>query len=158
MLPERAASAPFVGLSPALTPPQNHTLYSLPPNWPHLAQAQLATLSFPMTQYVPDRLRSVHAARLRHVGLWGLGGVHDGDLREEDQRRLDESFVVGPAGTKVPRGWGGWHAGRERAERRRKFGEGALRKRYDAVLRPLARKLGTAKYFYGNRCVFFFGA
>lgn len=128
-----------------------------------------------MTQYVPDRLRSLCAARLKHVGLWGLGGVHDGescaaaiavgyaasrvplsfeltlgDLREEDQKKLDESFVVGPAGTKVPRGWSGWHAGREIAERRRKFGEASLRERYEAAFRPLSRKLGKQKFFYGK--------
>lgn len=104
-----------------------------------------------MTQYVPDRLRSIHAARLKHVGLWGLGGVHDGDIKEEDQKRLDESFVVGPGGTKVPRKWSGWHAGKEIAERRRKFGEQELAKRYDAVFAPLVRKLGKGKFFYGSK-------
>lgn len=98
-------------------------MYSLPPNYPYLAGAQLATLPFPLSQYVPQRLRSIHRTRLEAVGLWGVGGQHDGDSPDEDRKRLEDSIVVTPGGTKVQRGWAGWRSGRENAERTRKFGE-----------------------------------
>lgn len=52
-------------------------MYSLPPNHPYLAGAQLAACPFPLNMYVPQRLRSINKARLQSVGLWGLGGGHD---------------------------------------------------------------------------------
>lgn len=29
-------------------------------------------------QYIPQRIRGIHKARLEHVQLWGLGGLNDG--------------------------------------------------------------------------------
>jgi len=49
--------------------------------------------------------------------------VHHGDAVEEDRKRLEESIIVAPGGTKTERKWSGWNAGREAAERSRKFGE-----------------------------------
>ena len=58
---------------------QHHSLYSLPPNYPAtIGKAQLSTLSFPESQYIPQRLRGIMKPRLDHVGLWGLGGYHRG--------------------------------------------------------------------------------
>lgn len=95
----------------------------------------------------------MYKARLQHVGLWGLGGMNDGelgiviqlrlstprdgrtkqqaerrlltsaDLAEEDRKRLDEVFVQAPGGTVAPRAWNGWRAGREFEDRKRQRGQ-----------------------------------
>ncbi|WWC89005.1 uncharacterized protein L201_003922 [Kwoniella dendrophila CBS 6074] len=130
----------------------NHTYYSLPPNYPKLiAKSQLTNLSFPENQYIPQRLRSIIRSRLQHVGLWGLGGLNDGDAADEDRQRLDEAFVVGPAGTLAPRAWSGWSAGKDMEERRRKWGEQELEKKIKSVFDPIVRRLGDESYFFGNK-------
>ncbi|WVR06774.1 hypothetical protein IAU60_003809 [Kwoniella sp. DSM 27419] len=130
----------------------NHTYYSLPPNYPEtIAKAHLDGLRFPENQYIPQRLRSVVKSRLQHVNLWGLGGLNDGDAADEDRQRLDEAFVVGPAGTLAPRAWSGWRAGRDLENRRRHWGEQELEKKIKGVLDPLARRLGDRSYFHGDR-------
>lgn len=112
-------------------------MYSLPPNHPFLAGAQIAACPFPMNHYVPHRLRSIHRNRLRSAGLWGLGGGEDGRLIRDgllmaaddsdvQRKKLEDSVVVAPGGTKTPRAWSGWGSGREVAERQRKFGEEAV--------------------------------
>ncbi|OXH00499.1 hypothetical protein C370_07303 [Cryptococcus neoformans A1-35-8] len=129
----------------------NHTYYSLPPNYPQtIAKAQLATLSFPQTQYIPQRIRSVIKSRLTFVGLWGLGGLNDGDAVEEDQRILEEKFITGPGGTVAPRAWTGWRSGQEAEKRRRKWGEQQLDTRIKAAFDPLARRLEGKNYFFGD--------
>lgn len=61
---------------------QNHTYYSLPPNYPStVAKSQFAGLPFPMNQYIPQRIRSIVKSRLEFVGLWGLGGLNVGKYR-----------------------------------------------------------------------------
>ncbi|ODO05059.1 hypothetical protein I350_05672 [Cryptococcus amylolentus CBS 6273] len=129
----------------------NHTYYSLPPNYPQtIAKAQLATLSFPQTQYIPQRIRSVIKSRLTFVGLWGLGGLNDGDAVEEDQRILEEKFITGPGGTVAPRAWTGWRSGQEAEKRRRKWGEQQLDTRIQSAFDPLARRLEGKNYFFGD--------
>ncbi|ODN88855.1 hypothetical protein L198_06657 [Cryptococcus wingfieldii CBS 7118] len=129
----------------------NHTYYSLPPNYPQtIAKAQLATLSFPQTLYIPQRIRSVIKSRLTFVGLWGLGGLNDGDAVEEDQRILSEKFITGPGGTVAPRAWTGWRSGQEAEKRRRQWGEQQLDTRIKAAFDPLARRLEGKNYFFGD--------
>ncbi|KAL1411381.1 hypothetical protein Q8F55_002337 [Vanrija albida] len=128
----------------------NHSLYSLPPNYPVIGAAQLAACPFPMNLYVPQRLKGIVKARLEAVGLWGVGGLHYGEAAEEDQKRLEESFVIGPGGTKTDRAWSGWRAGREAAERKRKFGEETILQRARGAFDPLVRKLGQNKFFFGS--------
>ncbi|WVQ77282.1 hypothetical protein IAR50_006966 [Cryptococcus sp. DSM 104548] len=129
----------------------NHTYYSLPPNYPQtIAKAQLSTLSFPQTQYIPQRLRSVIKGRLNFVGLWGLGGLNDGDAVEEDQRIMEEKFITGPGGTVTPRAWTGWRSGQEAEQRRRRWGEQQLDTRIRAAFDPLARRLEGKNYFFGD--------
>lgn len=111
----------------------------------------MASLPFPQAHYVPQRLRGIHRARLEAVGLWGLGGLHAGDAVDEDRKRLEESIVVAPGGTKTERKWSGWHAGREAAERTRLFGEEKIRVRVKAAFEPLGRKLGKDQFFFGTR-------
>jgi sorting and assembly machinery component 37 len=111
----------------------------------------VAALPFPQTHYVPQRLRGIHRQRLESVGLWGLGGVHAGDAVDEDRKRLEDSFVVAPGGTKTERKWSGWNAGREAAERSRTFGEEKIRVRAQTAFQPIARKLGSDKFFFGRR-------
>ncbi|ORY26319.1 hypothetical protein BCR39DRAFT_258419 [Naematelia encephala] len=126
----------------------NHTLYSLPPNYPTLLGPALSTdLSWPQSSYIPQRIRGLIKERLQHVGLWGVGGLNTGDAWEEDQKRQNEAFVAGPGGTLAPRAWSGWRAGRELEERRRRFGE---EERAKAVLDPLERRLGSGMYFFGD--------
>lgn len=61
---------------------QNHTYYSLPPNYPStVAKSQFTGLPFPMNQYIPQRIRSIIKSRLEFVGLWGLGGLNVGKCR-----------------------------------------------------------------------------
>ncbi|KLT45388.1 hypothetical protein CC85DRAFT_269159 [Cutaneotrichosporon oleaginosum] len=129
----------------------NHTMYSLPPNHPFLAGAQLATCPFPMNHYVPHRIRSIHRNRLRAAGMWGLGGGEEGDDSDTQRKKLADSVVVAPGGTKAERAWSGWGSGREVADRQRKFGEEALRQRARSAFDPLARKLGEHRYFYGKQ-------
>ncbi|BEI85533.1 hypothetical protein CcaverHIS002_0509340 [Cutaneotrichosporon cavernicola] len=129
----------------------NHTMYSLPPNYPFLAGAQIAACPFPMNHYVPHRLRSIHRNRLRVTGLWGLGGGEDVDDTDAQRKKLEDSVVVAPGGTQTQRAWSGFRSGREVAERQRKFGEEALRQHAYAAFDPLARKLGESRYFYGNK-------
>ncbi|WWC62209.1 uncharacterized protein I303_104804 [Kwoniella dejecticola CBS 10117] len=130
----------------------NHTYYSLPPNYPDLlAKEQFKHLKFPESQYIPQRVRSIVRSRLQHVGLWGLGGLNSGDAADEDRQRLDEAFVVGPAGTLAPRAWSGWTAGRDMEERRKKWGEQELEKKIKGVLDPIVRRLGDKLYFFGDR-------
>lgn len=103
---------------------QNYVLYSLPPNYPNVVgRAQLSGLPFPISQYLPLRLRSIHRSRLQHVGLWGLGGINAADAEAEDQKRLDETFVTGPGGTQALRAWSGWRAGRVLDENRKRLGQ-----------------------------------
>jgi sorting and assembly machinery component 37 len=89
---------------------------------------------FPTNLYVPQRLKGIVKARLDAVGLWGmagstmaLGGMSraNGQVTRQKRtgKRLEDSFVVGPGGTKTDRAWSGWNSGRETAERQRKFGE-----------------------------------
>ncbi|WWD17008.1 hypothetical protein CI109_101444 [Kwoniella shandongensis] len=130
----------------------NHTFFSLPPNYPEtLAKVQFRDLTFPKNQYIPQRLRSIVRSRLQHAGLWGLGGLNDGDAADEDRKKLEEAFVVGPAGTLAPRAWSGWRAGRDMENRRRQWGEQELEKRVKGVLDPLVRRLGEEPYFFGDR-------
>ncbi|WVW84263.1 hypothetical protein I302_106293 [Kwoniella bestiolae CBS 10118] len=130
----------------------NHAFYSLPPNYSQTtAKAQLQNLSFPEKQYIPQRIKSIVRSRLQHVGLWGLGGLNDGDAVDEDRKRLDEAFVVGPAGTLAPRAWSGWTAGRDAEERRRKWGEQELEQKIKSVFDPIMRRLGDGLYFFGDR-------
>ncbi|EIW65999.1 hypothetical protein TREMEDRAFT_66093 [Tremella mesenterica DSM 1558] len=101
----------------------NHTLYSLSPNYSNLVYpAQTRSLPFPETYYAPQRVRSIHKARLQHVGLWGLGGGGDEDGDDISRVKLDEEFVGGgaklneeyvrgPGGTVAPRVWG-WGMGK----------------------------------------------
>ncbi|TYJ52069.1 hypothetical protein B9479_007326 [Cryptococcus floricola] len=129
----------------------NHTYYSLPPNYPQtIAKAQLATLSFPQTLYIPQRIRSTIQSRLAFVGLWGLGGLNDGDAVQEDQRILEEKYITGPGGTLAPRAWTGWRSGQEAEQRRRKWGEQQLDTRIKAAFDPLARGLEGKTYFFGD--------
>ena len=59
-------------------------MYSLPPNYPFLvAPAQMQGLGPVEKQYIPQRVRGIHKARLEHVGLWGLGGLNDGTSERE---------------------------------------------------------------------------
>lgn len=94
---------PFIAhplhLSSAQTYRQNHTYYSLPPNYPStIAKSQFTGLSFPMNQYIPQRIRSIVKSRLDFVGLWGLGGLNIGEFRatckkkryEDRRKRTDE--------------------------------------------------------------------
>ncbi|WWC69888.1 uncharacterized protein I206_103831 [Kwoniella pini CBS 10737] len=130
----------------------NHTYYSLPPNYPDLlAKYQFKDLKFPESQYIPQRLRSIIKSRLQHVGLWGLGGLNSGDAADEDRQRLDEAFVVGPAGTLAPRAWSGWTAGRDMEERRKQWGEKELENTIKRVFDPLVRRLDDKSYFFGDR-------
>ncbi|WOO81215.1 Metaxin-1 [Vanrija pseudolonga] len=129
----------------------NHSLYSLPPNYPVISAAQLAACPFPTNLYVPQRLKGIVKARLDAVGLWGVGGLNYGDAAEEDRKRLEDSFVVGPGGTKTDRAWSGWNSGRETAERQRKFGEETILQRARTAFDPLVRKLGRDKFFFGSR-------
>ncbi|WVQ99734.1 hypothetical protein IAU59_006876 [Kwoniella sp. CBS 9459] len=130
----------------------NHTFYSLPPNYPEtIAKSQSKDLTFPENQYIPQRLRSIVKSRLQHVGLWGVGGLNAGDATDEDRQRLDEAFVVGPAGTLAPRAWSGWRAGKDMEDRRRKWGEQELEKRIKTVFDPLVRRLKDRPYFFGDR-------
>ncbi|KAK8864682.1 hypothetical protein IAR55_001934 [Kwoniella newhampshirensis] len=130
----------------------NHTFFSLPPNYPEtLAKVQFRDLAFPKNQYIPQRLRSIVRSRLQYVGLWGLGGLNDGDAADEDRKKLEDAFVVGPAGTMAPRAWSGWRAGRDMESRRRRWGEQELDKRVKGVLDPIARRLGEQTYFFGDR-------
>lgn len=46
-----------------------------------------------------------------------------GDAEDEDRKRQEEQFVVGPGGTTTPRAWTGWRSGQETEKRRRKWGE-----------------------------------
>lgn len=39
----------------------------------------MAGLTFPTSQYIPQRLRGVIKSRLDHVGLWGMGGISQGE-------------------------------------------------------------------------------
>ncbi|GMK55206.1 hypothetical protein CspeluHIS016_0202620 [Cutaneotrichosporon spelunceum] len=133
----------------------NHTMYSLPTNHAFLAGAQVAACPFPMNHYVPQRLHSIHRNRLRVAGLWGLGGGEDADDTDEKRKKLEDSVVVAPGGTKTERVWSGFGSGREKAEQQRKFGEEALRQRARAVFDPLARKLGESRYFYGSKATSF---
>ena len=106
---------------------QNHSLYSLPRNYPEkVAPAQAASLSFPQSVYIPQRLRGMYKTRLQAVGLWGLGGIDEGELSEEDRKRLEE-VVKGPGGTVAPRAWSGWRSGKEFEERKRQRGEEEVR-------------------------------
>ena len=106
-----------------LTDLVNHTMYSLPPNWSSLTSYHLTQgLSWPKRSYIPDRCRGVTKARLNHVGLWGLGGSNPGDSAEEDQKRFDETFIVGPGGTLAPRQWS-WRSGIESEKRKKEWGE-----------------------------------
>ncbi|OCF31951.1 hypothetical protein I316_06334 [Kwoniella heveanensis BCC8398] len=130
----------------------NHTFYSLPPNYPEtIAKSQFKDLTFPENQYIPQRLHSIVRSRLQHVGLWGVGGLNAGDAADEDRQKLDEAFVVGPAGTMAPRAWSGWRAGRDMEDRRRKWGEQELEKRIKGVFDPLVRRLNDGPYFFGDR-------
>lgn len=80
-----------------------------------------------------------------------------GDAQDADGSRrtpLDESFIVGPAGTKAPRAWSGWRSGREAEKRQRLRGEEELRVRARRILGVLERRLGgrpVPSYFFGNR-------
>lgn len=76
-----------------------------------------------MNYYLPQRLRSIHRTRLEAVGLWGVAGLHHGDAVDEDRKRLEDTVIVAPGGTKTERKWSGWNAGRLQAERSRQFGE-----------------------------------
>ncbi|WVF71137.1 hypothetical protein IAT40_005934 [Kwoniella sp. CBS 6097] len=130
----------------------NHTFYSLPPNYPEtIAKSQFKDLTFPENQYIPQRLRSIVKSRLQHVGLWGVGGLNAGDAADEDRQKLDEAFVVGPAGTLAPRAWSGWRAGRDMEDRRRKWGEQELEKRVRGTFDPLVRRLKDGLYFFGDK-------
>ncbi|WVQ79610.1 hypothetical protein IAT38_001710 [Cryptococcus sp. DSM 104549] len=129
----------------------NHTFYSLPPNYPQtIAKAQFQDLGFPQNQYIPQRLRSIIKTRLQHVGLWGLGGLNVGDAADEDRKRMEEEFVVGPGGTVAPRAWNGWRSGQEVEKRKRKWGEQQLESRVKTVFDPLTRRLGDDTYFFGD--------
>ncbi|KAE8539169.1 hypothetical protein D1P53_004259 [Cryptococcus gattii VGV] len=131
---------------------QNHTYYSLPPNYPStIAKSQFTGLSFPMNQYIPQRIRSIVKSRLEFVGLWGLGGLNIGDAGDEDRKRQEEQFVVGPGGTTTPRAWTGWRSGQETEKRRRKWGEQQLEQKIRAIFDPLARRLSEKTYFFGQR-------
>lgn len=46
-----------------------------------------------------------------------------GDAEDEDRKRQEEQFIVGPGGTTTPRAWTGWRSGQETDKRRRKWGE-----------------------------------
>ncbi|ADV23740.1 Hypothetical Protein CGB_H0470W [Cryptococcus gattii WM276] len=132
----------------------SHTYYSLPPNYPStIAKSQFTGLSFPMNQYIPQRIRSIVKSRLEFVGLWGLGGLNIGesDAEDEDRKRQEEQFVVGPGGTTTPRAWTGWRSGQETEKRRRKWGEQQLEQKIRAIFDPLARRLGEKTYFFGQR-------
>lgn len=127
---------------------QNHTLYSLPPNYTLLAPAQSGPLGPLERHYIPQRIRAIHKTRLEHVGLWGLGGSTDAEEPKEGKEA-----AVAPGGTEIPRGWAGWGAGRE-VERRRRAWEGEqLAKRARGVLDVLSRRVGEG-YFGGERCVY----
>jgi sorting and assembly machinery component 37 len=136
-------------ISGTLTDLIYHSLYSLPPNYAFLAGAQTAALPFPLAHYVPHRLRGIHAARLRSVGLWGLGGEVE-ETATSGESVLDDT-VIAPGGTKAPRAWAGWRAGREAADRKRVFGQEKVRVRARTALEPIARQLGEGAYFFGNR-------
>lgn len=49
-----------------------------------------------------------------------------GDDTDVARKKLEDSIVVAPGGTKTDRAWSGWRSGRETAERQRKFGEEAV--------------------------------
>ncbi|OWZ35092.1 hypothetical protein LQV05_005965 [Cryptococcus neoformans] len=130
----------------------NHTYYSLPPNYPStVAKSQFTGLPFPMNQYIPQRIRSIIKSRLEFVGLWGLGGLNVGDAEDEDRKRQEEQFIVGPGGTTTPRAWTGWRSGQEMDKRRRKWGEHQLEQKIKAIFDPLARRLGKKAYFFGEQ-------
>ncbi|ORX35620.1 hypothetical protein BD324DRAFT_602957 [Kockovaella imperatae] len=130
----------------------HHSLYSLPHNYSaSVGKAHLSNLTFPTSQYIPQRLRGMHKARLQHVGLWGLGGMNENDLAVEDQKRLENLYVTAPGGTVAPRAWNGWKSGREFEDRRRKVGENELRNILRNAMDPLKRLLGNKPYFYGER-------
>lgn len=95
--------------------------------------------------YIPQRIRAIHKVRLEHVGLWGLGGLHDGE-----EKRSEQDEVVAPGGTTIPRGWAGWGAGKEIEKRKRAFGEEELVRRARVVLDILARRVGEG-YFTGDK-------
>lgn len=48
------------------------------------------------------------------------------DDPEAARKKLEDTIVVAPGGTKTERAWSGWRSGREAAERQRKFGEEAV--------------------------------
>jgi hypothetical protein len=50
------------------------------------------------------------------------------------RKKLEDSVVVAPGGTKTERAWSGWSSGREVAERQRKFGEEAVSNMNDRAL------------------------
>lgn len=74
-----------------------------------------------------------------------------GDAVEEDKKRLEEAFVVGPGGTQAPRAWSGFNSAREKEARKRKYGEQQVITRAKQALDPLARRLGDGPYFFGDK-------
>nr|ODN96631.1 hypothetical protein L204_03339 [Cryptococcus depauperatus CBS 7855] len=130
----------------------NHTLYSLPPNYSSMTvKAQCKGLTFPQNQYIPQRLRSLVKSRLEFVGLWGLGGLNIGDAIDEDRKRSEEQFIVGPGGTVTPRAWSGWRSGQETEKRHRKWGEQQLEARIKTALDPISRRLGNRSFFFSDK-------
>lgn len=69
-------------------------MYSLPPNYPFLAGAQLASCPFPLNHYVPHRLRSIHKARLQQAGLWGLGGGAEGESLKMEAEKWEGAGLI----------------------------------------------------------------
>ena len=57
-------------------------------------------------------------------------------MSDEERARLDEAFVLGPAGTMAPRAWSGLRSGAEAEGTRRKFGE-------EEVSDPLTSRLDS---------------
>lgn len=153
-LPEFVARVQLQSLTPApgllssILPPslpfrQSYTLYSSAKNY-DLVHRHLATsLPFPQSHYLPSRIRTLHEARLTHVGLWQLGapeqttrGWQDSGLGVMNVDILDTPVEASAKERKK------MTAG--------KFGEAELLARARQTLDLLADVLGPADFFLGQ--------